>query len=476
MDLPVLTGDARRTAEIAVSQPVVASSAGLAGLAPAQVRAAFGVALHMHQPTVLGDGERTNAPLISNLQHMLEHQGQGDNHNAPVFLRCYGRVADLVAPLLARGLRPRLMLDYSGNLLWGLAQMGQTDVVAALRRTTEPALAPSIEWLGTMWSHAVVSSTPVPDLKLHMLAWRHHFAALFGLPALGRVRGFSAPEMHLPIHPDVCFAYLRALRECGYRWLMVQEHTVENPDGTPLRRPRLPHRLVARSSGGETESITVLVKTQGSDTKLVGQMQPFGEARSLARETLGGHAVPPYALQIGDGENGGVMMNEFPSAYQRAFEELDGSGVVAMNGTEYLESLAALGVEEAAFPPVQPVMQHRIWAEMAGTGPDAAEQAIARLRARDPSFNLDRASWTNDRSWVDGYADVMDPMVQLSARFHERWDGTGDAASAEPGYRRSLLHLLLSQTSCFRYWGHGVWTDTAREICRRGLESLNASS
>ena len=102
-----------------------------------------------------------------------------------------------------------------------------------------------------MWSHAVVPSTPVPDLELHMRAWRHHFAALFGEAALARVRGFSAPEMHLPIHPDVCFAYVRALRACGYRWLMVQEHTVENPDGTPLRQPRLPHRLVARSSAGD---------------------------------------------------------------------------------------------------------------------------------------------------------------------------------------------------------------------------------
>ena len=223
---------------------------------------------------------------------MLDHPGQGDNHNAPVFLRCYGRVADLVGALVARGRRPRLMLDYSGNLLWGLAQMGQTDVLAALRRTTEPELAPSIEWLGTMWSHAVVSSTPVPDLKLHMLAWRHHFAALFGLPALARVRGFSAPEMHLPIHPDVCFAYVRALRECGYRWLMVQEHTIENTDGTALRQPRLPHLLVARNSEGETASIPVLIKTQGSDTKLVGQMQPFGEAKSLDRQPLGGRRGP----------------------------------------------------------------------------------------------------------------------------------------------------------------------------------------
>jgi hypothetical protein len=467
MELPPITGDARGTAAVTNSLPVVASAP------PTSARATFGVALHMHQPTVLGDGDRMNAPLMSNLQYMLEHPGQGDNHNAPVFLHCYGRAAELVGGLVARGRQPRLMLDYSGNLLWGLAQMGQTDVLAALRRTTEPALAPSIEWLGTMWSHAVVSSTPVPDLVLHMRAWRHHFAALFGLPALARVRGFSAPEMNLPIHPDVCFAYVSALRACGYRWLMVQEHTVEHPDGTRLGQPRLPHLLVARNSEGETATIPVLVKTQGSDTKLVGQMQPLGEARSLDRQSLGGQSVPPYSLQIGDGENGGVMMNEFPSAYERAFDELGAGSVTAMNGTEYLEALAALGVGEEAFAPVQPVSQHRIWAELPAPGVGAADRAIARLRERDPSFHLDRASWTNERSWVDGYKDVMDPVQRLSARFHERWDDAG--AGDDPAYRRSLLHLLLSQTSCFRYWGHGFWTDIAQEICRRGLESLDAA-
>jgi hypothetical protein len=469
MDLPPITGGSAQTAEVTRSLPLVP------GATPTPVRAAFGVALHMHQPTVLGAGAATTAPLISNLQHMLEHPGEGDNHNAPVFLRCYGRAADLVGPLAARGLEPRLMLDYSGNLLWGLSQMGQADVLASLRRTTEPALAPAIEWLGTMWSHAVVSSTPIPDLILHMQAWRHHFAALFGLPALARVRGFSAPEMDLPVHPDLCFAYVRALRACGYRWLMVQEHTVEHPDGTPLRQPRLPHRLVARSSEGDSESIVVLVKTQGSDTKLVGQMQPRGEALSLQRQPLGGHTVPPYALQIGDGENGGVMMNEFPSAYERAFDPPGSADVVAMNGTEYLEALAALGVDESAFAPVQPRSQHRIWAELATPGPAAADPAIARLRERDPSFKLDGASWTNDRSWVAGYEDVMDPMLQLSARFHQRWDQAGDAACDDPAYRLSLLYLLLSQTSCFRYWGHGRWTDMAAEICRRGLEALSAA-
>jgi hypothetical protein len=66
----------------------------------------------------------------------------------------------------------------------------------------------------------------------------------------------------------------------------------------------------------------------------------------------------------------------------------------------------------------------------------------------------------------------MDPILQLSARFHERWDGAGAGAPDDPAYSPSLLMLLLSQTSCFRYWGQGVWTDMAREICRRGIASV----
>jgi hypothetical protein len=31
---------------------------------------------------------------------------------------------------------------------------------------------------------------------------------------------------------------------------------------------------------------------------------------------------------------------------------------------------------------------------------------------------------------------------------------------------------LCSQTSCYRYWGQGLWTDYGREICRRTTEIL----
>jgi hypothetical protein len=40
-------------------------------------------------------------------------------------------------------------------------------------------------------------------------------------------------------------------------------------------------RPVGIVSHGESVSILALVKTQGSDTKLVGQMQPYYEAKGL---------------------------------------------------------------------------------------------------------------------------------------------------------------------------------------------------
>ncbi len=438
-----------------------------------RVQSAFGIALHMHQPTIpASSDDLRNARLISNLQYMLEHQNIGDNHNATVFLWCYSRTADFVKELSGEGHNPRVMLDYSGNLLWGLSQIDGGKALEKLKEVTDnKKYYRYVEWLGTMWSHAVVTSTPVPDIKLHMAAWREHFESIFGSEAAGRVKGFSAPEMHLPIHPDICYEYVKALKECGYEWLMVQEHTIENLDGSGIRRPHIPHRLVAKNSLGKTEEITVLVKTQGSDTKLVAQMQPYYEAKSRGREDIHGRKLPPYVLQIGDGENGGVMMNEFPPAYKQAFQEIGIVGTVAMNGSEYLEFMKRAGIDENQYTPVQPISQHRIWEHVTEYFEHASDKAIEKVHAKDPNFNLDKGSWTNDKNWVKGYEDVLDPIKKLSVEFHKKFDAKGtDTASAK--YKKALLYLLLSQSSDFRYWGQGIWTEYAKEICRRGMEAL----
>jgi len=93
----------------------------------------------------------------------------------------------------------------------------------------------------------------------------------------------------------------------------------------------------------------------------VAQMQPYYEARGLSRWELAGKQIPPLVTQIADGENGGVMMNEFPGKYFEVMRECSGSDTPAMNVTEYLEHLAAEGVGEIDLPPLQPLFQKRIW-------------------------------------------------------------------------------------------------------------------
>jgi hypothetical protein len=279
--------------------------------------------------------------------------------------------------------------------------------------------------------------------------------------------------MALPNHPDVCYAFVRTLKECGYRWVLVQEHTVEAVgDGGAVRRPHVPHRLVARNSAGETVSIVAVIKTQGSDTKLVGQMQPYYEAKGLSPFELGGRSVPPLVTQIADGENGGVMMNEFPPKFMEVMREASGSQTPAMNVTEYLEHLEAAGVREADLPAVQPRSQQRIWDRLAdGAGPERLAAVIEELRREDGAFHVEGGSWTGEISWVRGYDNVLGPMEAASARFADKVLRAG-VGSSDPRYREGLFHLMLAQTSCFRYWGQGAWTDYGRELCRRAADAL----
>jgi hypothetical protein len=446
-----------------------------------QLTAAFAVALHMHQPIIpAGD----HGQLISNLQYMFQHPNEGDNHDAAPFANCYKRMGDIIPDLVSQGCNPRVMLDYSGTLLWGLRQMGRADILDNLKRIAcDPRYQPYVEWLGTMWGHAVAPSTPIPDLKLHILAWQHHFGAIFGRDALARVRGFSPPEMALPNHPDTLFEYVKALKECGYRWLLVQEHSVETPSGQPLGYKHVPHRLVARNSRGDMVAITALIKTQGSDTKLVAQMQPYYEAKTLSPQRLARISIPALVIQIGDGENGGVMMNEFPGAFWRAWQEMAESGggtrgVVGLTGTEYLELIEAAGCTPESYPACQPVGQHQLWQRVPSghLKPGAVEDAIKQLKQENPNFHMEGGSWTNDRSWVKGYENVLTPMNQLSVLFHQAVDPLMgiEGFTQQPRYRQALLYNLLLQSSDFRYWGQGKWTDYAREIFRRGENVLRS--
>jgi hypothetical protein len=444
------------------------------GIAFKDVTSAFANALHMHQPLIPAGGkDLKTADIISNLEDMMNNPDSGDNHNATVFHQCYKRMGTYIPELVQAGARPRVMFDYSGCLLHGLMAMGLTDVIAELRViTTDPRYRHCVEWIGTPWGHAVAPSTPVQDYRLHVRAWQHFFAALFGCEALSRVRGFSPSEMALPNHPDVCYEFIKTLKESGFRWVLVQEHTIEAVDGGGFD-PYIPHRLVARNSDGQSLSITAIIKTQGSDTKLVAQMQPYYEALTLKPRDIAGRTIPALVTQIADGENGGVMMNEFPGKYQDVMTEASDTRTPPVNVTEYLEYLDTLAITEEDYPAVQPIMQHRIWERFTdGAGAQVLEQIIEDLKKRDDRFHMEGGSWTNNISWVRGYEHLLGPMQKVSALFAEKILAQ-NVPTTSPRYRSALYHLMLTQTSCFRYWGEGMWTDYGRELCRRAIEAIN---
>jgi hypothetical protein len=217
----------------------------------------------------------------------------------------------------------------------------------------------------------------------------------------------------------------------------------------------------------------LLIKTQGSDTKLVAQMQPYYEAKGLGRVELAGKQVPPLVTQIADGENGGVMMNEFPPKFLEVMRESSGSRTPPMNGTEYLEHLFSLGIAEKDLPALQPIHQQKIWDRVKpGEGPERIQAVIDQLKKEDHRFHMEGGSWTNSISWVHGYENVLGPMEKASSLFNEKIL-KGKIPPQDPRYRNALFHLLSSQTSCYRYWGQGIWTDYGRELCRRTEAILN---
>ena len=355
---------------------------------------------------------------------MLEHPDIGDNHNAPVFHWCYKRMGEFIPQLLGEGSQPRIMLEYSGTLLHGLRAMGLDDVFDALRPLTcDPELRQAVEWLGCPWGHAVAPSTPVQDYRLHVRAWQHHFAAIFGLEALGRVRGFSPAEMALPNHPDVAYEFVRTLNDCGYQWVLVQEHTVELPDGRPLERPHLPHRLVVHQLAAATPPRSwPWSRPRAATPSWSARCSPTTRPRACRRLELAGRSVPPLVTQIADGENGGVMMNEFPPKYLEVVRECSGSRDA--DPERHRVPGAAVRHRHRAEATCRPSSRCSSTASGSGwhpaTAPTGWPTSSSELARQDSRFHVEGGSWTNDLSWVRGYDQVLIPMERASSLFHER--------------------------------------------------------
>jgi hypothetical protein len=125
---------------------------------------------------------------------------------------------------------------------------------------------------------------------------------------------------------------------------------------------------------------------------------------------------------------------------------------------------------------VQPLLQHRVWERLEpGEGPERLAAVIGQISAEDNRFNMDGGSWTSDISWMRGYDNVLAPMERASSLFGTHLLAPGVPAS-DPRYRRALFYLLACETSCYRYWGQGIWTDYGAELARRACQAASSAT
>jgi hypothetical protein len=66
---------------------------------------------------------------------------------------------------------------------------------------------------------------------------------------------------------------------------------------------------------------------------------------------------------------------------------------------------------------------------------------------------------------------VLKPIEAASVLFAEKVLGKG-VPTSDHRYRNAIYHLLMTQTSCYRYWGEGIWANYGCELCRRTMEIL----
>jgi len=234
----------------------------------AGIRSACAIALDMHQPLIPAGREHLRtAPLIGNLQYMLDHPDIGRTTTP----RCF-------AGLSADG-RVDLGAGRCGSAAKGDARVlrhAATRVAAdgRRRRARRAARDHGRRAVSRRRGWAVRGdrpwrppSTPVQDYAPHVRAWQQHFAALFGLEALGRVRGFRPRKWRCPT------IQTWRTRTCVRSWMPATagcscENTrSSSPTGRARAISTSRTSCRARARAASRPGSSAPVKTQGSDTK-----------------------------------------------------------------------------------------------------------------------------------------------------------------------------------------------------------------
>jgi hypothetical protein len=209
--------------------------------------------------------------------------------------------------------------------------------------------------------------------------------------------GFSPAEMALPNHPRWPMGWSGP---AGLRRPVAAGPAahLELPGGSVAGAGPLPHRLA-------------VVKPQGSNTKLVGQLHPHHQAKGRATAGCWPTVRRPPLVTRSPMARTRRDNAPVPPSSLRVVRDYSGSQTPMRNLTQYLEQLVASGTQpgELAVIPAAGPAPH-LAAAGPGDGPDRLADHLDQPRlAGQPSPHQGGGSWTGELSWVGGDDQVLSP-------------------------------------------------------------------
>jgi len=385
--------------------------------------------LHMHQPLVWYDNR-----LISNLEMMLLSKDSQNSWNGKLMARAYKNPARYVYELRKRGLKPKIMLDFSGILLEGLKDLTRTlkktrmngEKIGDIIKLYDKVLRkyPSdMEFAGTAYSHCYFPVTPEEDWAWQVEEWKNIFKKLFGNKALKNVKGFWLPEMGVPGDKNKLAKLIKILRDFGYEWIILPLDSIEKEKNMGfeeiIKMTSQPHLLSVKN-----QEITAIIKVKydfidqqaGCDANGVYE-------KSLEAARIFKSKKPALVVPASDGENGNVMMNEFfPSTFIRFFEDKIDDKVSSLTISNFLEKY---------YP---------------------EEKIKSKIKIKELG-----SSWIGSHeNWTKGTRRglVNKKNLEVSKKFHKI---KPEKLKKKKVYEFAKRMLLILETSCYTYWDTSFW-------------------
>lgn len=350
------------------------------------------------------------------------HQPYGnlvDLHNsvpweAKQILLAYQRAARYARQ---QGPEARLHIAFSGTLLMQLTDPGIQETfryTVDLPQFLHELRASGIEFLGSGYTHPVFPIIPAKDWGAQM----GHYLQI-AQPALGRswIPGFWPPEM------GFCMEMIPLLKECGYRYVVVDNEHVEPLN--PMRWEEIRYRPhIARYGGAEI--IVVPRDREISNAQLSG-FDPGWFAYEVGERTKYCTDFPALVTSWSDGENGGWFRNMHEEAgfwgyFYRPMLDWQRAGTLALTQISINEYLDRFG---------------------------AAGEVTVHSGAWNTGHHDGRAfvQWSGSLLQKHG----LEELRRISERYHAR-RGAGCSGCSHL-LDRAYWHILRAETSCNFYWG-----------------------